>query len=760
MKQMRKIVLALALSIFTACVIQFVYATNDIIEFKDSNLKQALISQGVDKNNDGNISKSEAKATTQLFLCNKKIKDITELSYFENATYIDIRYNDIESLDGIKNLKYLKTLTIEGNKLNTTALRTVDSTHKRIIDNFEKQGVVVEGMYNQKIIYNSNASQGKPVYKVLFVYVTDIKAPVINNGHSTIYSHTLSAKEIEWFELERKAFEKVVEKLSGYTIDIQTTVYKTQNTITSLYTNGHEYWLMRDDIPEIQNIIKDYDTIMTCAVYEVGAVPHSASGLGGMGDAMAYFGEYSAEDVERLKSGSMGDYTQTLVHEFIHSVELYGTYIGYDIWEFHDSEKYFESKYNVRGSEVLAFEYYLQGGINPNNTKEAGLVSKIWRITPSKLYNQKIVLENADVTLNLGDKKELYCLAKMSVPVQGKYWNSEGLKWKSSNEFVAKVDQNGIITAVGTGNVTITVTDATGNNSASCAVSVKGKKLKGISIKQEPKKLEYTVGENFDSTGMVVIAEYDDKTTTEITKYIVIDGENLNENSTKVSISYTEGEVTVSAEQSISIKKNKGKLVGIKITKNSDRLTYSEGENFDSTGMIVIAEYDDKTFEVVTEYIVTDGEKLNKDSKKVTISYTEDKITVTTTQNISVKAKGAKFIGVKIAKKPNKLIYNEGEYLDKTGMSVVAVYENGDEIEVWNYVVHTTESLKAGTETVTVSYTENNETKVATFDITVNKVEEQSPNSNTIIYIVLLAVVGIIVVCITKYAMYKKGINK
>ena len=62
-----------------------------------------------------------------------------------------------------------------------------------------------------------------------------------------------------------------------------------------------------------------------------------------------------------------------------------------------------------------------------------------WSIEPSE-----------DFSLKVGDKKKLTA-------------DGEGVEWKSSNEKVVKVDQNGNVTAVGAGTATITATDKYGN---------------------------------------------------------------------------------------------------------------------------------------------------------------------------------------------------------------------------------------------------------------------------------------------------------
>ncbi len=52
------------------------------------------------------------------------------------------------------------------------------------------------------------------------------------------------------------------------------------------------------------------------------------------------------------------------------------------------------------------------------------------------------------------------------------FTRTEKIVWKSSNENVAKVDENGTVTAIGSGKVTITVQNSSGNVKASINVTV------------------------------------------------------------------------------------------------------------------------------------------------------------------------------------------------------------------------------------------------------------------------------------------------
>ena len=80
------------------------------------------------------------------------------------------------------------------------------------------------------------------------------------------------------------------------------------------------------------------------------------------------------------------------------------------------------------------------------------------------------------------------------------------------------------------------------------------KTLTQIYIQNQPTKTEYTEGENFDKTGMTVMAQYSDGSTQEVTNYTIIGGDNLTLNTTTVTIQYTEDGVTRTVTQTITVK--------------------------------------------------------------------------------------------------------------------------------------------------------------------------------------------------------------
>lgn len=100
------------------------------------------------------------------------------------------------------------------------------------------------------------------------------------------------------------------------------------------------------------------------------------------------------------------------------------------------------------------------------------------------------------------------------------------------------------------------------------------------------------------------------------------------------------GNINIKAFTTSSIpEEDKVVLSEIEVTEDPAVTVYTEGEDFDSAGMKVIAKYSDGSQKEITNYTITNGEDLEEEQTTVTISYTEGEITKTTTQEITVNAK-------------------------------------------------------------------------------------------------------------------------
>lgn len=123
--------------------------------------------------------------------------------------------------------------------------------------------------------------------------------------------------------------------------------------------------------------------------------------------------------------------------------------------------------------------------------------------------------------------------------------------------------------------------------------------LTGIEITHAPTKVNYVEGQDFDASGMVVIANYDTGASKVITDYTITGGENLTTTTTKVTISYSQGSVVKTAEQAITVVAKA--LESIEVTTNPEVVNYVAGTYFDPTGIVVTATYNDESTEDVTD---------------------------------------------------------------------------------------------------------------------------------------------------------------
>ena len=100
------------------------------------------------------------------------------------------------------------------------------------------------------------------------------------------------------------------------------------------------------------------------------------------------------------------------------------------------------------------------------------------------------------------------------------------------------------------GGVTKTCTQAITVNAVTPPAT---KTLTGIAVKTVPTKVDYNEGDSFDKTGMVIEATYSDTSTAAVTTYTYTPTGALTTSDTEVTISYTEGGVTKTCTQAITV---------------------------------------------------------------------------------------------------------------------------------------------------------------------------------------------------------------
>ena len=221
--------------------------------------------------------------------------------------------------------------------------------------------------------------------------------------------------------------------------------------------------------------------------------------------------------------------------------------------------------------------------------------------------------------------------------------------------------------------------------------------LESIAITTKPNKLTYKMGEDLDLTGMVVTATYSDKTTAPITDYTVSGYDKYKADTQTITVTYQE----LTATFTVTVNKT---LSSISVSNQTS--TFEKGDEF-SFGGTVTAIYSDGSSKDVTFSTTFSGYDMSKaGTQTVTVSYTEDEVTKTTTYQITVNEPKpvVTLTSIEVTTNPTKLEYVTGEDLDLTGMVVTATFSDKTTTPITDYTVSGYDKYKAGTQTITVTY--------------------------------------------------------
>lgn len=155
--------------------------------------------------------------------------------------------------------------------------------------------------------------------------------------------------------------------------------------------------------------------------------------------------------------------------------------------------------------------------------------------------------------------------------------------------------------------------------------------------------------------------------------------------------------------------------------------TYKAGEAVDLSGMVIKAKFSDGTEQAITgecTFSPAQGTVIYENTTKIDISWKWSKMdelpAYTASQPITVQRV---LSSIAITTQPTKKTYEQGDALNLSGMVVKAKYNSGATANVtgWTSSPANGATLSTlGSQTVTVSYTENGVTKTATLTVTVN----------------------------------------
>ena len=158
-----------------------------------------------------------------------------------------------------------------------------------------------------------------------------------------------------------------------------------------------------------------------------------------------------------------------------------------------------------------------------------------------------------------------------------------------------------------------TVVASYGGKYVAFPVSIIARVITGFEITSYPAKTEYIQYDVFDSTGLKVEATYNDGTTEEITDYELV-GYSSNPGTHTVSVAYEGWVKTFTVNVSPRVLTN---LIVVAPAK----LTYFLSEDFDTTGLIVTACYNNGQQVVIDDYSIVGFDSNTPGTKTITIGY-------------------------------------------------------------------------------------------------------------------------------------------
>ena len=161
----------------------------------------------------------------------------------------------------------------------------------------------------------------------------------------------------------------------------------------------------------------------------------------------------------------------------------------------------------------------------------------------------------------------------------------------------------------------------------------------------------------------------------------------------------------------------KAVLTEIKIKTNPEKTTYLFGDTLDTTGLTLLAKYNNGTEKIISGGFECNPTVLNTvGNQTITVTYGGK----TCTFDVAVKA--VELIKIEVKTMPSKTEYYVGDTLDTTGLTLTATYNNGTTETITSGFTCTPTVLNnAGKQIITVIY----EGYVCSFEVTVNEKEEE-----------------------------------
>jgi len=181
---------------------------------------------------------------------------------------------------------------------------------------------------------------------------------------------------------------------------------------------------------------------------------------------------------------------------------------------------------------------------------------------------------------------------------------------------------------------------------------------------------DFFTGDSFNHNGMTVTATYEGGSTSDVTSKATWSSPDMSTSgSKKVTVSYTEGQTTKTADYNITVT---DRLLS-QITLSGQTTSYSKGAAFSFDGECT-ASYSNAPDKVVTPTSVSSPDMTTVGTKKVTVSYTEGQTTKTADYYITVNK----------APKPGTVVYTLDGTITGTGSAYAGGHDTEQSSITWN----------------------------------------------------------------------------
>ena len=254
-------------------------------------------------------------------------------------------------------------------------------------------------------------------------------------------------------------------------------------------------------------------------------------------------------------------------------------------------------------------------------------------------YNGKTVTQAIEVKENSVKSLEIKTAPTKKEYLAGEDFDDAGMKIEATYDDGTKKEVTDYTIKDGKNlkNGQTSVTIEFGGKTVTQEITVTANPVEKIEIKKEPNKVDYVVGQDFDTTGMVVEVTYQSGLVKRVEDYTVQDGKGLKEGQTTVTIKYEEKTVTQTITVTVKT------VTGISVKTMPAKTEYIQNkEELDLTGGIIEIAYNDSS-----------KEEMQMTSKEIGVSGFDNKEIGTKTITLTYKEKTTQFkIEVKAETKP------------------------------------------------------------------------------------------------------------